>query len=102
IVRRDRQKLLFELLALADVHRENLVRQAGLFEEDRDLVAVGRRPVMQVDHGERSIFLWFRLRCAWNSRFSTPFPRSLNLHAKHDSPSRALMLIHEPAMTAKI
>jgi hypothetical protein len=50
VVRRDRQKLWLELIALADVDRENLVLQPGLFEEDRDLVAVRRGPVIKVDH----------------------------------------------------
>ena len=51
VVRRDRQKLRLELFALADIDRKNLVRQPGLFEEHRDLVAVRRGPVVKVDHG---------------------------------------------------
>jgi hypothetical protein len=51
VVRRDRQELRLELVALADIDREDLVLQSGLFEEHRDLVAVRRRPVVQVDHG---------------------------------------------------
>ena len=51
VVRRDRQKLRLELIALADVDREDLVFQPGLFEKHRDLVAVRRGPVMKVDHG---------------------------------------------------
>ena len=51
VVRRDRQKLRLELFALADLHRENLVLQPGLFEKHRDLVAVRRGPVIKVDHG---------------------------------------------------
>ena len=51
VVRRDRQELRLELIALADIDRENLVFQPGLFEKHRDLVAVRRGPVMQVDHG---------------------------------------------------
>ena len=49
---RDREKFALELLAFADVHRKNLVRQPGFLEEDRDLVAVWCGPVMQVDHGQ--------------------------------------------------
>jgi len=48
---RDRQKLRLELVALADVDRENLVFQPGLFQKHRDLVAVRRGPVMEIDHG---------------------------------------------------
>src|SRR6266436_5218403 len=51
VVGRDRQKLRLELVALADVDRENLVFQPSLFQKHRDLVAVRRGPVMKVDHG---------------------------------------------------
>ena len=51
VVRRDRQELRLELIALADVDREDLVFQPGLFEKHRDLVAVRRGPVIKVDHG---------------------------------------------------
>ncbi len=44
------QKFRLELIALADVHRMNLIRQAGLFEKHRDLMAVGRRPIIKLDH----------------------------------------------------
>ena len=40
-----------ELLSLADVDRHDPVRQAGLLEEDRELVSVGRGPVVEIDHG---------------------------------------------------
>src|SRR4029077_16883850 len=50
IVGRDRKKLWFELIALADIYRNDLVRNAGLLEKDSDLVAIGRGPVVQVDH----------------------------------------------------
>ncbi len=50
VVRRNPEELRPELLARADVHRDDPVRGAGLFEEDRDLVTVGRRPIVQVDH----------------------------------------------------
>jgi hypothetical protein len=39
-----------ELIALADVHRNDFVRQAGLFEKNRDLVAVGRGPLIKINH----------------------------------------------------
>ncbi|MBA7484260.1 hypothetical protein ES707_19784 [subsurface metagenome] len=52
VVRRDLQKVRLELLALADLDRDHLVRQPGLLEEHRDLVAVRRGPVIEIDHGE--------------------------------------------------
>jgi hypothetical protein len=48
------QEVRLELLALADVHRNDAVGDAGLFQKDRDLVAVGRRPIIEIDHGVRS------------------------------------------------
>jgi len=36
-----------ELLALADVDRVDLVKEPGLFEEQRDLVPVGGGPVVE-------------------------------------------------------
>src|SRR6476660_6204974 len=39
-----------ELVAHADVHRHDLVGHAELFEQDGHLLAVGRWPVVQIDH----------------------------------------------------
>ena len=50
VVRGHREEFGFELLALADVHRLDVVGKPGLLEEDRDLVAVGRGPIIDVDH----------------------------------------------------
>src|SRR6267143_227080 len=50
VVRADSQKLRFELLAGADVHRPDLVLEAGLLEHDMDLVPVGRGPSIDFDH----------------------------------------------------
>ncbi|MNN95403.1 hypothetical protein D3C81_2142010 [compost metagenome] len=52
VVRGDFQKVRLKLLTLADVDRVHVVRQAGFFEKQGDLVAVGGGPVIQVDHGE--------------------------------------------------
>ena len=41
-----------ELLARADVHGHDLVRHPRLFQKHRDLVAVGRRPIVEIDHRE--------------------------------------------------
>jgi hypothetical protein len=51
VVGGDRQELRLELVALADIDRENLVFQPGLFKKHRDLVAVRRGPVIKVNHG---------------------------------------------------
>jgi hypothetical protein len=50
VVRRERQELRPELVALADVHRLDGVGQAGFLQEQGDLVAVGGGPVVQLDH----------------------------------------------------
>jgi hypothetical protein len=50
VVRGDGEEFRLELLALADVHRHEVVGQPGLLEEDRDLVAVRRGPIVEVDH----------------------------------------------------
>jgi len=47
----DAQKIRLELLALADIHREDPVRQASFFEENGDLVAVRCSPIIEVDDG---------------------------------------------------
>src|SRR5262249_16016481 len=50
VVGRDLQERALELVSLTDIHGENLIRQSGLFEKNRHLVAVRRRPVLHVDH----------------------------------------------------
>ena len=50
VVRADREELGLELVALADVHRNHAVRQTAFLQHDRDLPAVRRRPVIEVDH----------------------------------------------------
>jgi hypothetical protein len=50
VVRRDLQEIRCELLTLADVDRNNSIRQPGFFKKHGDLVAVWRRPVVKVDH----------------------------------------------------
>jgi hypothetical protein len=39
-----------ELLPLSNVHRENLMFQRGLFEENGNLEAIGCGPAVQFDH----------------------------------------------------
>ena len=50
VVWRHRQKLRLELLAFADIDGNDFVLKSGLFEKNRDFVAVRRGPVMYVDH----------------------------------------------------
>src|SRR5258708_18935274 len=55
IVGPDLQELGLELIALADVDRNDLVRKPGLLEEHGDLVPVGRLPVIEIDQGAVSL-----------------------------------------------
>ena len=55
VVGRNLQELRGELLALADVHRLEEVGEPRFLEEDGDLVPVGRGPVVELDHGRRSL-----------------------------------------------
>src|SRR5712671_6407621 len=48
------QKFRLELIALAGVDRHQLVRQAGLFQEQRDLVRVWRSVEVEFQHWEVS------------------------------------------------
>ena len=73
-MRRDLQELRLELVALADVDRENPVTEPGLLEKDRDLVAVRRGPVMEVEHG--TILLVMEIR------------RKMRLHEFGGSPAQ--------------
>ena len=49
VVRRNRQKLRRELLALGNIDRMHDVRQPALFEHDGNFPAVRRRPIVQRD-----------------------------------------------------
>ena len=51
VVRRNREKLRRKLIAFTDIDRLDLIGETGLFQKDRDLVAVRRGPVVQIDHG---------------------------------------------------
>jgi len=50
VIGRDPQELGLELIAPADVDRQDAVREAGLFEEDGDLVPIRGGPVIEIDH----------------------------------------------------
>ena len=49
VVGADREEIRRHLLALGDIHRENLVRQPHLFQRDTDLAAVRRVPGVKFD-----------------------------------------------------
>src|SRR5207248_4039141 len=44
------QEFRVELIPTLDVHRDDLVGKATFLEQDGDLLAIGRRPIMDVDH----------------------------------------------------
>ena len=44
------QELRLELVAAPDIARDEVVIEAQLLEQDRDLLAVGCRPKMQIEH----------------------------------------------------
>ena len=50
IVRIDRQIFRLELVPLADVDRMNFIGHADLFEHDRNFLAVGRAPGVELNH----------------------------------------------------
>src|SRR5262245_6565074 len=62
VVRRDLEEIRLELVADADVDRDHAVRRAGLLEHDVDLVAVGRRPRVEINHGAHSSELMTMVR----------------------------------------
>ena len=77
VVGRDRQKLRLELIALGDVDRDHGVGQPALLEHDRDLPAVRRRPVIEVDRRlPLAGCLLDRLRRAWLAAVWRPARRS--------------------------
>src|SRR5579862_6515266 len=51
IVGRDLEEIGLELLALLNIDGVDLVRDAGFFAKNGDLVAVRRRPIIEIDHG---------------------------------------------------
>src|SRR3546814_10375542 len=50
----DFQEIGLELVAGTDVHGQNPVIEPGFLQEHRDLVPVGRGPLMQIDHAAGS------------------------------------------------
>ena len=89
VVRRDRQKVRRELLAFGNVDGTHDVGQAALFEHDRDLPAVRRRPVIELDRldAARRPSLCrrrgLRLRCPWRARHGKPSHVTDQRQARH-------------------
>ena len=50
IVRADPQKIRFELIARAKIHRVGRIRKAQFFQKNVDLVAIRRGPGIEVEH----------------------------------------------------
>ena len=50
VVGGDFQEVGLELLSLSDIDRDDPVGEAGFLQEHGDLVPVGRRPVVEIDH----------------------------------------------------
>jgi len=46
----DFQKVRLELIAASDIARDNLVVETELFEQNRDFLAVRRRPKVDIEH----------------------------------------------------
>src|SRR5262249_20455631 len=56
VVRVDLQELELELVAAADIAWDEIVVEPQFLEQDRDLLAVGGRPKMQIKHGVSFLF----------------------------------------------
>ena len=50
VVGRDLEKVRRELIAASDVHRLDRVGNAEFLKQDRHLLAVGRGPVIEIEH----------------------------------------------------
>ena len=50
VIWREGEKFRFELVTCTDIDRHNLVIQAGFFKEQGDFMAVGCRPIIQINH----------------------------------------------------
>ena len=50
VVEVDAQKLIFELISQPNIARHDFIGDFGLFQLDGDLLAIGSRPEMQVNH----------------------------------------------------
>jgi hypothetical protein len=51
------QELVLELIATPDIERDDVIGKAALFEQDGDFLAVGRWPVIEINHWARPSLL---------------------------------------------
>ncbi len=56
-VRIDFEEFRLELIPLAGIDRHQFVRQAGLFQEQRDFVGVGRTVEIEFEHQDSPFFV---------------------------------------------
>jgi hypothetical protein len=54
VIRVHLEKFGGELVTALDIARHDLVRQPAFLEEDRHLLAVGRGPVVEINHRDSS------------------------------------------------
>src|SRR5690606_26992692 len=92
VVGTDLQELRRELVVLADVDGMGGVVEAGFFEKDRDLAAVGRGPCVEIDH--RELLDEGRVDAARQ----VPVKRGVRLSRKAATPSRPSALCRRSAM----
>src|SRR5262249_34250819 len=70
VVGGNRQKLRPKLISFTDVDRLDGIGKTGLFQKYRDLMSVGRGPVVDINHF--LLFLSFDLRkCNWSFEVSS-------------------------------
>src|SRR6202043_204019 len=50
VVRADLEEFRLELVTFADIDRDRAVFEVAFLEHDRDLPAIWRRPVIEIDH----------------------------------------------------
>src|SRR6202022_2221164 len=92
---RNGQELRLELLTPADIYRNDFVGSPGLLEKDRDLVAVGRRPVVEVYHRVVSYLPCSIARCCNMIRDGS---RSMQRRCKSSRRNGSLPVQHPPEL----
>src|SRR5262245_2047787 len=81
VVRADRQELRLELIAPADVDRDRAVRHGQLLQHDRDLPAVRRRTIVDVDHAASPLPRPMTPAAARSAISALPYPASASTSA---------------------
>ena len=90
----DLQKVRLELIAASDVAGNDLVVETKLFEQDRDLLAVWRRPKVDIEH---RYFLWEPVEM-WRMSGQAAFALTLGSAARaarriSSAPFSAIMMV---------